>query len=94
MMKDHPEALPQLVRYQCDCIGFPPVGGWALIVKVCDNDYDAPPMGLMMRRPRRSDDHEILDEIENFNIWSRLDDCIDKGNAYDDVRLVLKRLVQ
>ena len=40
----------QLVKFSCDCIGFEPnQSGVAIIIKLCDRDWDSPEFGMGRR---------------------------------------------
>lgn len=98
---ENQQALPQLVEYECGCIGFPPSPddeeATALLIYWCDtSSYDESPYSLgfrPMRRPDRKKDFKALSKDDASRVFGRLATLIQKGDQLDNLSILLKQIV-
>jgi hypothetical protein len=81
--------LPELVKYDCGCIGFRkgPEGS-ALKLYHCDALDD--PYGIRMRAvsPKHAEPVPVSAE-EAAEVWLRLVDLVDKGQRFEELKKLL-----
>jgi hypothetical protein len=94
------DCLPRLVKYDCGCVGLPPIdtGGsqeaMVFIVYVCDA-YDSP-FCLTVRPMRKDKLHlaEPLSDNRNTAIWMELQLLVGHGLAYREAGRILKDILK